>query len=295
MQWMPDSKVLIQGIATPLGSHYAARMKAYGTNVVAGVSVGRGGQQANEIPIFDLVEEAIDEVGEIEISLIFVDAYEVLDAALEAIAARIERIIIVTCGVPPLDMVSLLSKARATNTFILGSGSHGLIIPDKLWLGICEPHFYTPGNIGLISRIDSLSDEVAFCLTQAGLGQSIAVSLGTDGIIGANFEQWLQILEEDDSTEAIVLLGQPDGSTEIAAANYIASAIKKPVIAYIAGLQAPVERSFGDATTIVATQLSQASPATSTEKQTIAALKQAKVNIAKRPSEIPKLVQTILK
>ena len=292
---MPDSKVLIQGIANPLGSYYAARMKAYGTNVVAGVSVGQGGQQANEIPIFDLVEEAISEVGEIEISLIFVDAYDVLDAALEAIAASIKQIIIVSRGVPPLDMVSLLAKARTTDTFILGSGSHGLIIPDKLWLGISEPHFYTPGRIGLISRIDNLSDEVALCLTKAGLGQSIAVSLGTDGIIGTNFEQWLQILEEDDSTEAIVLLGQPDGSAEIAAADYVASAMKKPVIAYIAGLQAPVERSFGDATTIVATQLSKASPATSAEKQTIAALKQAKVNIAKRPSEIPKLVQKILK
>jgi succinyl-CoA synthetase alpha subunit len=295
MQWTPDSKVLIQGISEPLGAYYATRMKAYGTNIVAGVSVGKGGEQVEEIPIFDLVEQAISEVGEIEISLIFVDPFNVLDAVVEAIAAGIRQTIIVSSGVPPLDMVRLLRKAQATNTFLLGSGSHGLIIPEKLWLGISEPQFYQPGRVGIISRIDSLCDEVAFTLTKANLGQSIAVSLGTDGIIGSNFEQWLQILEEDELTDAIVLLGQPDGSAEIAAAEYIASAIEKPVIAYIAGVNAPVERRFGDAINIIATQLSQASPTTSTERQAIAALKQAKVTIAKRISEIPKLLQKALK
>ena len=293
MQWKPDSKVLIQGITEPLGAYYATRMKDYGTNIVAGVSVGQKGQQANEIPIFDLVEEAIAEVGAIDISLIFIPPYQVLDAALEAIAAGIEQIIIVTRGVPPLDMVRLLRKAQATNTLIIGSGSHGLIIPNQLWLGICEAKFYLPGHIGLISRTDNLSDEVALSLTQAGLGQSIAVSLGTDGIIGTNFEQWLKILQQDEKTEAIVLLGQMDGSIEMAATEYIASTINKPIIAYISGIHAPVERSFGDAATMIAAELSV--PATSTDKQAIAALKQAKVNLAKRPSEIPKLVQKALR
>jgi succinyl-CoA synthetase alpha subunit len=295
MQWTPESKVLVQGIAQPLGAYYASRMKAYGTNIVAGVSVGYTGEPIDGIPVFDLVEEALCEVGAVEIGLIFVHPYNVLDAALEAIAAGIRQLIIVSGGVPPLDMVDLLKKARATNTFILGSGSQGLMIPEKLWLGIHEPQFYQPGKVGLISRTDGFSDEVALTLTQAGLGQSIAVSLGTDGIIGSNFEQWLQILEEDEVTEAIVLLGQSNGRAEIAAAEYIASAIEKPVIAYIAGLYAPVERSFGDAATIIAAQLSHTVSATSTDKQTIAALKQAKVTIAKRPSEIPKLVQKNLK
>lgn len=295
MQWTPDSKVLIQGISEPLGAYYAARMKAYGTNIVAGVSVGKGGEKVEEIPIFDLVEQAIAEVGEIEISLIFVEPFSVLDAVVEAIAAGIRQIIIVSSGVPPLDMVRLLRKAQATNTFILGSGSHGLIIPEKLWLGINEPQFYQPGKVGIISRIDSLCDEVAYTLTKANLGQSSAVSLGTDGIIGSSFEQWLQILEEDELTEAIVLLGQPDGSAEIAAADYIASAIEKPVIAYIAGVNAPVERRFGDAINIIATQLSQTSSTTSSERQAIVAFKQAKVTIAKRISEIPKLIQKALK
>jgi succinyl-CoA synthetase alpha subunit len=294
MQWTPDSKVLVQGIATPLGAYYAARMKAYGTNIVAGVSVGNGGEQISEIPVFDLVEEAIAEVGAIDIGLIFVEPYKVLDAALEAIAARIGQLIIISRGVPPLDMVYLIRKARATNTFILGSGSHGAIVPEKIWLGISEPKFYTPGKVGLIARTDRLGDEIALTLTKAGIGQSIAVSLGTDGIVGSTFEQWLQTLEEDENTEAIVLLGQPEGNAEIAAAEYIAAAIEKPVIAFIAGFQAPVERGFGDAATIIAAQLSHPTPTRNTDKQVLAALRQAKVSIAKRPSEIPKLLQKVL-
>ncbi|MGH2415199.1 MAG: succinate--CoA ligase subunit alpha, partial [Microcystaceae cyanobacterium] len=284
----------IQGITEPLGSHYAARMKAYGTNIVAGVSAGQGSQQIDEIPLFNLVEEAIAAIGAIETTLIFVEPYAVLDAALEAIASEIGQIIIISRGVPPLDMVRLLKKAQSTNTFVLGSGSQGLIVPEKFWLGISEPQFYIPGEVGIISRTDNLGDEIALSLTQAGCGQSMAISLGTDGIIGTTFEQWLQILEEDDTTEAIVLIGQPSGSAEVKAAEYIAEAIEKPVIAYIAGLHSPVERSFGDAATIITNQLSYSAPTNNTNKQTLAAFKQAKISLAKRPSEIPDLVKKAL-
>ena len=295
MNWTPESKVLVQGITEPLGSDYASKMKACGTNIVAGVSAGQGGQFLDQIPVFDLVEEAISQVGEVGTALIFVEPYSALDAALEAIAAGIKQIIIVSRGVPPLDMVRLLKKAQATNTLILGPGSKGIIIPEKIWLGTSEPQFYTPGNVGLIDRTDSLSYEVALELNQAGLGQSIAVSLGTDGIIGSSVEQWLQILEEDQTTQAIVLIGQLSGSIEESAAEYIASTIKKPVIAYIAGLQAPVERTFGDAATMIAAQLSHSVPTISTDKQTIAAFQKAKVSVAKRPSQIPQLVKKALK
>lgn len=292
MKWQPDSKVLIQGIAQASASYYATRMKASGTQVVAGVHAGRGGEQVGEIPVFDLVEQAAAEVGTIDVSAIFLPPYRVLDAALEAIAAGIKQIIIISEGVPPLDMVSLLKEAQAANTFVLGSGSQGLLIPGKLWLGTSEPEFYIPGSVGIVSRTDRLTGEVARELTQAGIGQSLTVSLGIDGIIGSSFEQWLQILEEDEATESIVLLGQPNGCAEIAAAAYIASAIEKPVVAYIAGLHAPVERRFADATTIIAAQLSHAVPATSTDKQAIAAFRQAQVKLAKRPSEIPSLLRT---
>ncbi len=295
MKWQPDGKILIQGITEPLAAQYVGRMKAYGTNIVAGVSVGQGGQQLGDIPVFDLVAEALAEVGEIETSLIFVQPYAVLDAALEAIAAGIEQIIIISRGVPPLDMVYLLQKATISNTFILGSGSQGLLIPDKLWLGICEPQFYLAGRVGIISRTARLTDEVARKLTQSGLGQSIVVGLGTDAIIGASFEQWLQILEEDETTDAIVLLGQINSSAEMAAAEYIAAAIEKPVIAYLAGQNAPLERSLADATTIIANHLSSSVSTPSPAQKAIATFKQAKVRVTKRLSEIPDLLKKVLK
>lgn len=291
MKWNPDSKILIQGIADPLAAHYAARMKAYGTNLVAAVSAGWGGQRVSGIPTFDLVEEAIAQVGTADIGLIFDPPYQVLDAALEAMAAGIRQVVIVSRGVPPLDMVRLLAKAQATQTFILGSGSPGLIVPDRFWLGTAEAQFYTPGPVGLIGRTHRLADEVARQLTRSGLGQSLAVGLGTDGIVGSSFDQWLQILEEDEATEAIVLLGGSDGSAEMAAAEYIRSAIEKPVIAYIAGVKAPLERGFGDAATVIASRLSHAVPATSSVQQALAAFKHAKVKVAKRLTDIPRLVR----
>ncbi len=293
MKWEADSKVLIQGITHPLGISYAARMKAQGTNIVAGITLDEQTANINDIPLFTLVEEAVKQVGEIDISLIFSPPYEVLDAGLEAIAADIEQLVIVTSWVPPLDLITLLEQAKATHTFVLGSGSEGLLVPDKFWLGVMEPEFYTEGSVGIISRCDRLIDEVAKTLTQAGLGQSLAVSLGSDRIMGSNFEQWLQIMEEDDTTKAIVLLGQPYSSPELLAAQYINSGIEKPVIAYLPGIQAPINRSFGDATSIIASQLSYQSTSTTEENQTVTALKKAGVKIANNLEEIPKLVQRL--
>ncbi len=293
MKWEADSKVLIQGITHPLAIAYAARMKGQGTNIVAGITLDEQTSDINDIPIFTLVEEAVAQVGEIDISLIFSPPYEVLDAGLEAIAAGIQQLVIVSAWVPPLDLITLLEQAQVTNTFVLGSGSEGLLVPDKFWLGIIEPDFYIKGPVGMISRCDRLMDEVAKRLTQAGLGQSLAISLGADRIMGSNFEQWLQIMEEDDTTKAIVLLGQPYSSPELLAAQYIDSAIEKPVIAYLPGIQAPINRSFGDATSIIASQLSYQSTSATEENQTVTALKKAGVKIANNVEEIPKLVQRL--
>lgn len=294
MKWQADSKVLIQGITNSLGVSYASRMKAQGTNIVAGISLDDQTPEISDIPVFTLVEEAVTQVGEIDISLILTAPYEVLDVGLEAIAAGIKQLVIVTSGVPPLDMISLLDQAQATNTFVLGSGSEGLLVPEKFWLGIMEPEFYQTGPVGIISRCDRLIDEVAKTLSQAGCGQSLAMSVGSDGIMGSNFEQWLQIMEEDESTEAIVLLGQPYNSAEWLAAEYIHSAIEKPVIAYLPGLQAPINSSFGDATSIIASQLSYQTRTTAIENKTIATLKKAGVKMANNVEEIPKLVKRVL-
>ena len=286
--------MLVQGVTDSLSLRYLARMRAFGTKIVAGVSAGNGGELVEDVPVFDLVEEAISEVGEIKTTLIFGEAYSVLDAALEAIACGIKQIIIVTRGVPPLDMVRLLKKAKATDTLIVGPGSGGIIVPEKVWLGISEPGFYHPGKVGIISRTNSLSYEVALALNQAELGQSFAVSIGNEGVLGSSFEWWLQELETDQATEAIVLIGKVGGIAEEAAAKHIAKAVKKPTIVYLAGLQAPVEKPFIDAATIVATSLSYSVPVTRQPRETIAAFQKAKISVAKRPAEVPDLVKKAL-
>ncbi len=301
MNFTPDTKILIQGITEVLGSTHAALMKAYGSNVIAGISPGCGGQTVEDIPVFDLVEQALRQVGPVDITVIFVKPYGVLDAALEAISAGIRQIIIITEGMPPLDMVKLVRKAEATDTLVLGPNTPGIIVPEKVLLGIHKSDFYTPGSVGLISRSGTLTYEIALQLTQAKLGQSIAVGIGSDSILGSSFAQWLQILDEDDNTEAIVLVGEIGGSSEEEAAHYIAEAIDKPVVAYIAGLHAPKGKRLGHAGDIMAAQLSTgktfnivgADPDTAQSK--IQAFKAAKIPVASNPAQIPALVKKALK
>lgn len=295
MHFSPDSKVLIQGIADPLGATYAPLMRAYGTNLVAGVSPGQGGQTRAGVPVFDLVEKAISVVGEVDTSIIFVSPYAALDAALEAIAAGIRQIILITDGMPPLDMVSLLRQAEATETLVVGPNSPGIIVPGQVLLGIHPTEFYTPGPVGLISRSGTLTYEIALELTQAGLGQSIGVSIGGDAIVGSTIPQWLQILDEDEHTEAIVLVGEIGGDSEEAAAHYIAEAIDKPVIAYIAGRTAPRGRRMGHAGAIIDSQIAELGTDIGTADSKINAFERAKIPVAHRPSEIPELVKQVLK
>lgn len=294
MNWSSHSQIIVQGITESLGTYYALQMKAYGTNIVAGVSPGNGGRLLEDIPVFDLVEQAITEYGKIDTSLIFVPPYEVLDAALEAIAAGIRRIIIFTSGVPPLDTIDLSKRAKATNTTILGPGSHGIIIPEQTWLGTLHPQFYQAGMVGLISYSKYLSYEVARELNQAEIGQSMVVSLGSDRLIGSNILKWLSILNDDANTKAIVFIAQELNQT-VEITTYCRNIdSNKPIISYVAGLKAPRKRYFNDAKTIISNHLSASIPALNQGKQKIAELKKAGSPIARKPSEIPKLVQQAL-
>ncbi len=293
MNLQPDSKVLIQGITAELSATYGALMKVYGTNVAAYVNPGLGGQSFDDIPVFDLVEQVLAQVGAIDTTLIFVPAYQALDAALEAIAAGIRQIIIVSSGMPPLDMVHLLRKAEATETIIVGPNSPGIIVPGKLLLGTHRSEFYTPGAVGIVSRSSTLTYEIALELTKADLGQSMVVSIGGDAISGSSFSQWLQMLEEDEATDAIVLVGELGGNSEEAAAHYIAEAIDKPVIAYIAGRHAPPGRHWGHTGTLAAVVGRGANVGTAQSK--LAAFEDAEVPIAEKPSQIPELVRKALK
>lgn len=294
MNWSSQSQIIVQGITESQGTYYAVQMKAYGTNIVAGVSPSNGGKLLEDIPIFDLVEQAITEYGEIDTSLIFVPPYEVMDATLEAIAAGIRRIIIFTSGVPPLDTIDLLKRTKATNTTILGPGSHGIVIPEQTWLGTLHPQFYQAGIVGLISCSKYLSYEVARELNQAEIGQSMVVSLGSDRLIGSDLLQWLSILNADANTKAIVYIPQElNQTTEITTycRNY---GYNKPIVTYVAGLKAPHARYFSDAKTIISNHLSASIPALNQGKQKIAEFKKGGWQIARKPSEIPKLVQQAL-
>lgn len=289
-----DCKVLVQGIAEPLGSLYVPVMCNYGTNVVVGVNPGWGGKSIEGVPVFDLVEQAVAQIDKPDIAVIFAPPYGVLDAALEAMAAEIRQLVLITEGVPPLDMVRLLREAEATETLVVGPSSPGIIVPGQTLLGTHPPHCYTPGAVGLISRSGTLTYEVALELTRAGIGQSIAVGIGGDRLLGSSFQQWLQILEEDEHTEVIVLIGEIGGDSEEAAAHYIAEAIGKPVVAYVAGATAPKGQPIGHAGAIIASRIAGMGAEIGTAESKLAALKRAKVPVADRPSKIPRLVQQAL-
>jgi succinyl-CoA synthetase alpha subunit len=292
MNLRPDSKVLIQGFSEFISATHIAQMKAYGTNLIAGVQPGCGGQTKYDLPVFDLVEEAISKLGAIDTTIICVHPYQVLDAALEAIASNIRQIIIISAGVPPLDMVTLLRKTETREILVVGPNSPGIIVPGKILLGTQPSEFYTPGSVGIVSRSSTLTYEVAWELTQAGLGQSISVSIGSDAIVGSSFLQWLQILDEDETTDAIVLVGQPGGGSEEAAARYIAEAIDKPVIAYIAGRHAPQSKYWhqtGNIATVV-----RRDPNFGTTQNKLAAFQAVEVPVAEYPAQIPELLKQVM-
>lgn len=294
MNLTSDSRVLVQGIMEPLGRVYAPLMQTYGTTVIAGVASGHGGDSVDGIPVFDMVDQAIERVGKVDVTVIFDHPYRVLDAALEAIAAGIRQIVIISEGVPPMDMVHLVRKAESTETLLLGANSPGIILPGRILLGTHPADLYTPGPVGVISRSGTLTYEIAWRLTQTGLGQSIVAGIGGDRIVGSSFQQWLQILEEDDQTRAIVLIGEIGGDSEEAAASYIAEAIDKPVIAYIAGRTSPGGQFMGHAGAVIAAQVPDFNGGVGTANSKIAALKAAGAIVAETPSQIASLVKTSL-
>jgi succinyl-CoA synthetase alpha subunit len=225
---LPQScRVLIQGIDQPIALVAISSMLSQGTNVVAGVNAGQGGQHSGEIPIFDLVEQAQNELGLMDVSIIFNSPWQVMDAAMESIAAGIERIIICSGGVPPLDSLEILR--HSAEVLVLGSGSAGVIAPDRLMLGSFDPKCFQPGKVGIISRSKSLACEAAGLLRRHQMGQSVVVHVGSDSILGSTGSEWLKILSQDASTEAILLLGDIDRDEELLA---IARSIEQQVVAY---------------------------------------------------------------
>ncbi|PIQ83071.1 MAG: succinate--CoA ligase subunit alpha [Candidatus Omnitrophica bacterium CG11_big_fil_rev_8_21_14_0_20_64_10] len=277
-------KVIVQGITGKAGGFHAAQMLEYGTPVVAGVTPGRGGERwEKKLPIFDSVAEAAEKTGATATG-IFVPAPFGADAILEAAAAGLELIVVITEGIPARDMARVKRLVRQVSPLkngpvIIGPNGPGLITPGQAKIGIMPGYIHTPGPVGLVSRSGTLTYEAVWQLTQRGLGQSTCVGIGGDSIPGTGFIEVLERFEKDPATKAVVLIGEIGGSAEEAAADYIREHFSKPVVAFVAGATAPKEKRMGHAGAVIA-------QGQGTHESKIKALKAAGVSIARNPSDI---------
>jgi len=281
-----NTKVIVQGITGRDGSFHAAKMKAYGTHVVAGVSPGKGGQTVDGIPVFNTVEDAVKETGG-NTSIIFVPASLASDALLEASEAGIELVVAISEGVPTLDMVKVTPYLKKKGTKLIGPNCPGLISPDESLVGILPGNIFLKGHVGLMSRSGTLTYEMVYQLTNQGLGQSTCIGIGGDPIAGLYFQELLQLFQDDPDTDSIVLIGEIGGDAEERAAKYIKEYITKPVVAFIAGQTAPAGKRMGHAGAII-------SSGSGTADEKIAAFEAVGVPVARRPIEVPQLLKEMM-
>lgn len=280
-----DTKVLVQGITGRSGSLQTKVMKKYGTNIVAGVTPGKGGTMIEGVPVFDFAREAVEQYS-IDAAINFVPPRFAKDACLEIIDAGIKLLVLTTEGIADHDVIEVLSYARLKGTRVLGPGTAGIIAPGKCKLGAHPPWMYVEGRVGIVSKSGALSYEVGKTLTEAGIGQSTVVALGGGPIWGLTQRDIIELFEEDEDTEAIVLLGEIGGNTEIDAAEFIASSVSKPVVSMIVGRAAPEGKSLGHAGAII-----EGSRGTAESKNR--ALSAAGVYTVKTPYEIVKTIKEI--
>ena len=273
-----DTRLVVQGFTGSEGSFHAEQMLDYGTNVVAGVTPGKGGAEHLGRPVFNTVAEAVDEEGA-NASIIFVPPPFAADAVQEAVAAGIEVVICITEGIPVRDMVPTYHYARSRGARLIGPNCPGVITPGEAKVGIMPAKIFEEGPVGVISRSGTLTYETVDQLTRQGLGQSTAVGIGGDPVVGTRFIDALRLFEEDDQTEAVVLIGEIGGSAEEEAAEYVEAHMSKPVFAFIAGRTAPPGRRMGHAGAIV-------SGGQGTAEGKFAALEEAGVTVVKNPALI---------
>jgi len=288
-----STRLIVQGITGRDGGFHAQQMAEYGTKVVAGVTPGKGGTEANGVPVFDSVAEAVAET-RANASVIYVPAPFAADAIFEAADAGVGLIVCITEGVPVRDAMAAwhhVKNMREANggqkPRLIGPNCPGLISPGQSKVGILPGQICKPGPVGLVSRSGTLTYEVVHQLTQAGLGQTTCVGIGGDPVIGTNFIDTLELFDADPHTEAIVLIGEIGGTDEEEAANFIKRRVHKPVIAFIAGQTAPPGKRMGHAGAII-------SGGSGTAAEKMAAFEAAGVPVARIPSEIPALVQQAL-
>ena len=282
------TRLLVQGITGKEGEFHTRAMQAYGTNVVAGVVPGRGGQSAidGQVPVFNTVKAAVQATGA-NVSVIYVPAAFAPDAIREAAAAGIPLIVCITEGIPALDMVTTYAFVRAAGARLIGPNCPGLLTPGESKVGIIPGNIATPGAVGVVSKSGTLTYEAVDALTRLGLGQSSIVGIGGDPIIGTSFIDVLELFQNDAQTEAIVLIGEIGGDAEIQAAHYIKAHVTKPVVSFIAGQTAPEGKRMGHAGAII-------SGGEGTAQEKIAALEAVGVKVARLPTDIAQLVKEAL-
>ncbi|MEP7088291.1 MAG: succinate--CoA ligase subunit alpha [Gemmatimonadota bacterium] len=281
------SRVVIQGITGRDGSFHARQMREYGTNVVSGVTPGKGGQKFDgEVPIFDTVADAVAQT-KANVSVIYVPPPFAADAMMEAAAAGIALIVCITEGVPVLDMTRVYPYVKDHGARLIGPNCPGLITPGECKVGIIPGRICTPGSVGVVSRSGTLTYEVVDQLTRAGIGQSTCVGIGGDPINGTSFIDVLEAFEADPKTKAIAMMGEIGGTDEQEAALFIHDKMKKPVVGFIAGQTAPPGRRMGHAGAIIS-----GSAGTAAEK--IEAFERAGMGVARRPKDFVELLRARL-
>jgi succinyl-CoA synthetase alpha subunit len=282
-----DTRVIIQGITGGQGTFHSQAMLEYGTKIVAGVTPGKSGQEVNGIPVFDTVMEA-KEAHDATAAVIFVPAPFAGDAALEAIAAQLNPVVVITEHVPVRDEIRVIHTAKRQGITVIGPNTPGIVTPGaKQKLGIMPGHVFADGPVGLMSRSGTLTYEIAAGMTYAGIGMTTAIGLGGDPCVGLTPIEAVKLFEKDDDTKALVLVGEIGGDAEERAASYIKENYDRPVVGYIAGRTAPPGKRMGHAGAII-------SGSTGTAQAKIKALNDAGIPVAEKPSDVARLLQDVL-
>ncbi len=284
--WLDSSsKIVVQGITGKNGQFHTEQMLDYGTNVVGGVTPGKGGQETLDLPIWNTMNEAVDNGA--NVSCIFVPPAFAADAIMEAADSQIELIVAITEGIPALDMVKVKKYIDSKDTRLIGPNCPGVITPGKSKVGIMPGHIHRRGDVGIISRSGTLTYEAVNQVTEKGLGQSTCVGIGGDPVNGTNFVDCLEAFENDKDTKSIIMIGEIGGSAEERAAQYAKEYVSKPIVGFIAGRTAPPGKRMGHAGAII-------SGGKGTAKEKMKAMENAGVHVTENPSELGKTLEEIL-
>ncbi|MFZ2055564.1 MAG: succinate--CoA ligase subunit alpha [Candidatus Aminicenantales bacterium] len=282
-----NTRVVVQGLTGGEGTFHAQKMIEYGTNVVAGMTPGKGGTRHLEVSVYNTVAEAVAKEGA-NAAAIFVPPFAAADAIMEAAAAGVGVIVCITEGIPTFDMIKAKTYLKGKPVALIGPNTPGIISPGKCKIGIMPGHIHTEGTVGIISRSGTLTYEAVQQVGNAGLGQSTAVGIGGDPIVGMKYIDLLKLFKEDKETEAVILIGEIGGTAEEEAAEYIKKEFNKPVVSFVAGQTAPPGRRMGHAGAIIA-------GGKGTAKEKMEALEAAGVFVAKSPADIGLKVKEALK